>query len=133
MPQIRNQQLKPHQIILSKVMHVKGISQRSIADKMNCSQPHISRIISGKSLGFMHLIEQKFKKVKVIIIPKVNESEKFRNKRLIHEKLATKMTWNQVLKVREDYFNGKKTQCELAERFGVSQGYISKIVSGKKC
>ena len=52
--------------------------------------------------------------------------------RSTHSSLGTKLTQQQVAEIRKRFATGKYLQRELAEQYGVKQGYISRIVNGKQ-
>lgn len=45
--------------------------------------------------------------------------------------MQIKLTKYEVEKIRKEYFEGKK-QTELAKEYGITQGHISSVISGRK-
>ena len=46
-------------------------------------------------------------------------------------KMEFKLTNHEVEKIKNAYFNGEK-QTDIAKRYGITQGHVSSIISGRK-
>ena len=130
MSSLRKLQLKTFDIENIILLYKNGWSQDKIAAKYNCSQSHISRLISGERCGISCFLEKKFECFKQNLLPSKYEPSQAKTLRSKREKLfSTKLTWKKVCYIRNQYFLGNFSQQELANKFKVNQSTISKIIS----
>ena len=130
----RKGQLSPDQLDQINTLYWdEGYFQYEIADIFDRNQPYISRLVNAKADGYFSSLVNKIDRLNNNVVPNKNEPKQARTLRAKRHKLpSTKLTWNQVVRIRELYFTAQLSQVELAARFNINQSTISRIIAGTK-
>lgn len=119
---------------INKLYWEKGKFQWEIANEYGFTNTgSVSKIVNGKTKPLQEYRDARYKQFYRDVVPSPYEPRQARSLRAKREDLVcTKLNQKQVDAIRKSYYFGKKTQVQLAEKYGVHQRSIFRILSGER-
>jgi DNA-binding transcriptional regulator LsrR (DeoR family) len=117
---------------IKKLYWDEGYDQQDIGLKFKCDQSTVSRIL--RDIYRPIEVRRKEKKLKYSpnFKPSPNEPKQAKTLRCMREQLPkTKLSVVIAKDIRKSYFNGTKTQVELAQKYKVNQSTVCKLIMGQ--
>jgi hypothetical protein len=111
----------------------EGWSQNEINDQYfgHSNSGYVSHIINGDVISLEAFLAPKLKRMQdSITFPKNKRQRSARRTREKHP--MTKLTWQKVATARKQYFAGKITQKDIAQRLDIAQSTVCRFLNGSK-